>query len=379
VDSRITRPRTYRPLCARLLTIVFVLAAVALVSVSVSSASGVAPRISTSSVASAVSVPLASSSPTWTKLTGLSPHPSARYGAVMEYDPAIQKLVLFGGAGPSWALLNDTWTYAAGTWTRLSTPVAPAPRVAASMAWDAATRSLLLFGGATNNRSSPQGCSGSPTGGMYCGDTWSFANGKWTLLHPTTSPPARWYATMAYDPALDEVVLGGGASTFGNLSDMWTFHAGTWTQVTLPPVSAPGNPFNGRYSSMAFDSHDHYLVFFGPGRYPSAETWNYTGGNWTKLSTVRAPPAVASGSLAFDPELGRLILFGGSPFGFPGSGALSDTWEFHAGVWTNVTHGAHPSPRSNAVMAYDAADGYLLLFGGETDSGSPLGDSWTLR
>jgi Galactose oxidase, central domain len=360
------------------LTIAFAIAAVALVSVSVSSATGAASQISKSYTSTVGLTPLDSSSATWSKLTGLSPHPSARYGAVMAYDPAIQKVVLFGGSGPGGVLLNDTWTFSAGTWTRLSTPVAPAPRVAATMVWDAADHDLLLFGGVTD-QSSAQGCSAPMSIGVFCGDTWSFDHGKWTLLHPTSSPPARWYAVMAYDPALDEVVLGGGASGFGNLSDMWTFQAGTWTQVTLPPPNTAGNPFNGRYSSMAFDPHDHYLVFFGPGRFPSAQTWNYTGGNWTKLSTTRAPPAVASGSLAFDPHLGRLILFGGSPFGFPGEGALSDTWEFHAGVWTNVTHGAHPSSRSDAVTAYDAADGYLLLFGGETGSGALLGDTWILQ
>src|SRR5690348_13332211 len=34
--------------------------------------------------------------------------------------------------------------------------------------------------------------------------------------------------------------------------------------------------------------------------------------------------------------------------------------------WTNITSGGGPSPRSYASIAYDAADGYVVLFGGST-------------
>jgi hypothetical protein len=371
------RQRAFTLSDRRLVALSIVLAVTALVGMPVASASGVVGRLTPSPGVGPAAISLAITSPTWTKLSGLSPHPSARFGAVMAYDPANQMIVLFGGLGARGVLLNDTWTYSAGTWTRLSTPAAPAPRVAATMVWDGADHYLLLFGGETN-QSSPQGCSGSANVAVYCADTWTFAHGKWTLLHPPSSPPGRWFAAMAYDPALDESVLGGGAGA-GNLSDMWTFHAGAWTQVTLPPPHSAHNPFDGRYSSMSYDGHDSYLVYFGPGRFPANQTWNYTGANWTQLSTTHAPPGVASASLAFDPGLGWLLLFGGTPSGFPGSGALGNTWGFHAGVWTNLTHGAHPPARSATTMAYDSADGYMLLFGGASAAGALLGDTWTLQ
>src|SRR5580700_6105405 len=47
-----------------------------------------------------------------------------------------------------------------------------------------------------------------------------------------------------------------------------------------------------------------------------------------------------------------------------GSFCYSDTWEFRARNWTNVSEVVEPSPRADAPIAFDSADGYLLLFGG---------------
>src|SRR5438445_689575 len=47
-----------------------------------------------------------------------------------------------------------------------------------------------------------------------------------------------------------------------------------------------------------------------------------------------------------------------------GFGAPDDTWEFSGGVWTQLSPSSSPPPRQYASMAYDAADGYVLLFGG---------------
>jgi len=44
-------------------------------------------------------------------------------------------------------------------------------------------------------------------------------------------------------------------------------------------------------------------------------------------------------------------------------------------TWTKQALAASPSPRWDASMAYDAATGAVVLFGG--GSASPLGDTWT--
>src|SRR5213080_2723791 len=49
------------------------------------------------------------------------------------------------------------------------------------------------------------------------------------------------------------------------------------------------------------------------------------------------------------------------------------------GSWTNITSSSGPSPRFGASMAYDPADGYVVLFGGLNSSAAGLtflGDTW---
>ena len=58
---------------------------------------------------------------------------------------------------------------------------------------------------------------------------------------------------------------------------------------------------------------------------------------------------------------------------------LGETWEFNAGAWTQLFPSSSPQPQSGALMAYDAADGYVLYFGGfyQTDTWEFKGGSWT--
>lgn len=95
------------------------------------------------------------------------------------------------------------------------------------------------------------------------------------------------------------------------------------------------------------------------------------------------PPGWSSGQIP-GPRLGAAfaydstddigLLFGGAPVGDSPSGFLNfptrDTWELHAGCWTQIcttcTPSAFtvPSARFDSAMAYDAADKEFVLFGG---------------
>jgi PKD repeat protein len=47
-------------------------------------------------------------------------------------------------------------------------------------------------------------------------------------------------------------------------------------------------------------------------------------------------------------------------------------------VWNNVTGAVGPGPvLTSATMAYDAADGYVVLFGGQNGGGVPVNQTWT--
>ncbi|MCI4319264.1 MAG: PKD domain-containing protein [Thermoplasmata archaeon] len=77
-------------------------------------------------------------------------------------------------------------------------------------------------------------------------------------------------------------------------------------------------------------------------------------------------------SFAYDAKDGYVVLFGGDG----ASGYLDDTWTFHAGTWKLLHPSVAPSGRDHSTLAYDPVDGYLVLFGGSTSSTSDA-DTWT--
>lgn len=100
--------------------------------------------------------------------------------------------------------------------------------------------------------------------------------------------------------------------------------------------------------------------------------------NWTRLNASTSPPARYNAMMVYDAKDGDLVLFGGSGPQGHGAGAwhfFNDTWTFKRGVWTNVSPSPSPSARWAAAMTYDAADGYVLMFGGY-DGSANLGQTW---
>ncbi len=291
--------------------------------------------------------------------------PPARSAASMAYDAGTGQLVLFGGAGDAGAL-SDTWTWDGTTWTQQSPATSPPARSAASMAYDAGTGQLVLFGGAGD------------AGALS--DTWTWDGTTWTQQSPATSPPARSAASMAYDAGTGQLVLFGGDGDAGALSDTWTFGTpGTVPNWFAPPATnAPG----GEGASMAYDPGTGQLVLFGGGDgdpYGSGvlgNTWTYNGTTWTEQSPATSPPARAYGSMAYDAATGQLVLFGGtSAVNYPSSD-LADTWTWDGITWTQQSPATSPSARAYGSMAYDAGTGQLVLFGGYTNSGFS-NDTWT--
>ena len=80
------------------------------------------------------------------------------------------------------------------------------------------------------------------------------------------------------------------------------------------------------------------------------------------------------GAMAYDAATGTALLFGGEA---RGGGNLRDTWTWNGTTWTKQAPAASPSARYSEAMAYDAATGRVVLFGGVSPSGSSLDDTWT--
>ncbi len=166
----------------------------------------------------------------------------------------------------------------------------------------------LIFGGQGEPRS-------------LLGDTWVWDGRRWLEIHPSNAPAARTGHTMAYDEARNEVVLFGGTTSIAE---------------------------NGAPSGL------------------SNSTWIWDGSTWT----LRAPAEVWPSArwlhgMAYHPQLGRVVLFGGQV----AQGVwLGDTWEWDGASWTQIPTPPESTPprhRYAHAMAYDYDNpNSLMLFGG---------------
>jgi hypothetical protein len=101
-----------------------------------------------------------------------------------------------------------------------------------------------------------------------------------------------------------------------------------------------------------------------------------TGGSsgWANITSLVGlePPARNDSAAAYDARDGYALVFGG----WNGSTYLNDTWSYAADVWSEFRPDPAPSARSGASLAYDPVDRELLLFGGGNAS-TTFGDTWT--
>ncbi len=319
----------------------------------------------------------------WTRLCE-SCGPNARIDDEMTYDAADGYVLLFGGAGGTASTAqwyNDTWAFKGGNWTQLHPRTSPPTLLDAGMVYDAADGYVVLFGGAGATKVNYE----------VSNYTWKFNGGEWTNITSIPSPPQCNRPNMAYDAADGYVVLFSGwnpnvvtpvnnTTEFigGDLRDTWKFSGGRWTNIT--PAIEP----EARDSAfMAYDAHDGYVVMFGgedTNFTPLNDTWEFRGGKWTQLFPGPGPTAKELGGVAYDPELKSVITFGGD------SGKLgsfsNETWGFSDGNWTRLYPLFSPEPRAGLGLAYDQADGYLVLFGGGPLPNNYFGsynDTWVLK
>jgi hypothetical protein len=308
------------------------------------------------------SYPSSSSAPDWTKQAPAT-SPSARSGAATAYDAATRTVVIFGGVGRIQNQpLDNTWTWNGTTWTKQAPATSPPARQDASMAYDAATRSVVLFGGTTDDFHS-------------FADTWTWNGTTWTKQAPATSPPARFGASMAYDAATRTVVLFAGVKTFSSDKqdrDTWTWNGTTWTKQA-PATSPPARSF----ASMAYDTAKRNVVLFGGinGR-SGTPTWTWNGSTWARHTPAKSPPVRFDASMAYDTATGDAVLFDGLVNAH--GKTLNDTWTWNGTSWTKQAPAKSPPGRFDASMAYDTATGKVMLFGGAHGQlFTPLGDTWT--
>lgn len=351
-------------------------------------------------------------------LNGTSPSPLAGTGLVepgnLHWGGASLQLFIWGGVGPNQQVLGDSWALSTVSYNNLSfvndsyfwwvnmtlryqLDQAPPPLSGISMAYDDADEEVVVFGGYSNEYLQP------------FNETWTFSNGVWTNDTAWPSPSPRWEASMAYDPALQTIILYGGiggpedqgnfytnqlALTSTAYSDTWAFAAGSWSDITSEvAVNDSALPFFERRgmlgrggASLAWDPQLDGLLLYGgwiglSGYCSYSEqklflrcsmsggTWLFTNYSWYRLN-VNGPSNRSNAGMVWDFADNYMLLFGGisgDAYGLMGGqpswAFLADTWKFYNGSWTPLTPTQSPPAVGAPNLVYDENDHYVLLFG----------------
>jgi hypothetical protein len=151
----------------------------------------------------------------------------------------------------------------------------------------------------------------------------------------------------------------------------WAYRDGTWINITSEVGAVPAYPYGPEASDfLVYDSADASLVLFwwpssaygGGHAFPA--TW-VLGATWSNLSLPASdePPSevfLEEGVAAYDARDGYIVLFGDG----------NQTWTFAANRWTNATGsiGTAPPAQTPGMLTWDAYDDCLLLYGGWSET-----------
>jgi hypothetical protein len=206
-------------------------------------------------------------------------------------------------------------------------------------------------------------------GNQLGSDTWIWKGGCWAEATQSISPGARDGAASAYDSVHKNVVVYGGRSPGVLDTDTWVWDGITWTKAgTSGPQVVYG-------SVAGFDPVTQRVLLFGglaSGGAPS--TWSWDGAAWKQLSPASSPEGRDFGTMALDPTLHQLMLFGGFN---ASSGVLNDTWDWDGANWIRRVPVNSPPARAEAAMTTWSAGDVVLLWGGLGASATGvLSDAW---
>jgi len=201
----------------------------------------------------------------------------------------------------------------------------------------------------------------------YAEDWVQIASGSSPEPVPDEVPGAPDRGAMVFDSSLGTMVLFGG---LGNAAEtpMWQWDGTHWQPLTVVanPTSAAGGPV-----AYARDTGRGVTVV-----YSAQRTWELSGGTWTEVADTSASPFLRDDAvMAYDAARGVTVLFGGTT-GF--NGFLGDTWEWDGNTWTEVAPTTSPPARSSAAMAFDAVrERIVLTLGiGLVNGARYLTDTW---
>src|SRR5262249_26139224 len=245
---------------------------------------------------------------TWTPLATSGGPPPARFGATAIDDPVRQRLVLFGGLGAS-GVLNDVWVLdlaGAPVWAMLAPAGAPPPpRYGHSAVYDPAGDRMIVFGGYAGARLGDLWqltLSGTPT---------------WSVLTASGTPPsARYRFAAGLDPVGGRMLIHAGLSGLST-GELWELTLGpspAW-HLLSPTGTSPGNR---AAHSAVYDAARQRMLFFGGGTEAvgvTSSTYALALNGppvWSLLAPAGARPNPrCDQSAIYDAANDRMVIYGG--------------------------------------------------------------------
>jgi len=266
----------------------------------------------------------------------------------------------------------------------------PAVGFGGLMAYDPILSEVVLFNDCSVTR-----CPGN--------DTWVYDGTSWANITGTLarSPTAREGSGMDFDPTLAGVVLFGGQNGASDvLNDTWLFTASGWSNITATvgtPVDAFDAPVVWTYGGFAWDPALHGILMVDGcdiascvGAAQWGQTWLLGPTGWHFYiwgpGTETNSTYLGWNSIAYDAADGYMLEYGGYDFY---AGAINYTFTLTATdtAWVNITHRdagcVHgvcytPPGRVSDAMTWDAQTDSVFMTDGYNDTSVTwLNDSWT--
>ena len=193
---------------------------------------------------------------------------------------------------------------------------------------------------------------------------WKWNGAQWSVID-SSGPPVRSLGGVAYDSDRGVVVMYGGSYSLDLTYDEtweWSVSSG-WTKRS---VAGPGKR---DHTDMVYDKTRHRMVLHGGQQslqsFPSS-TWTWDGTAWQEHAAA-GPGSRIHHTMLWDPVGQRVLLFGGSRP--PSGGDAGDTWAWNGSSWASAA--AAITPRTHARLGL-TVDDVILLGGFQAQSATVL-------
>lgn len=279
--------------------------------------------------------------------------PINRRGAAMAYDTDQNRMVLFGGFDSSGNGIDETWVWDGSSWRELNSN-GPDGRGEHQIIWDGALDAILLFGGRT-----------STTGGDL-GDTWQLIDDQWVEIRGSGPSPRSEFG-MAYNSDRDRAYLFGGRSLDGNpavFDETWEFDAFEEQWTLLTPTTAPPALYS---MAMGYEGGNELVLLYGgidSGGQTRGQTWIFDGTDWETDGTGTNPQVelgLSGAQMTFDSREDEILMFGG----IDGEGRIRrELWRWNERDGWSLAEEAGPNGRAFHQFVWDWKNRAGVLTGG---------------